>query len=473
MIRVRFAPSPTGHLHVGGIRTALFNWLFAKKENGTFVLRIEDTDTKRSTVESEIQIMDSMKWCGLTWDEGPDKPGYYGPYKQAQRFDENIYSAYVDKLIKEKKAYYTVYDTVDEEKEIGNFEDEIPAELSENKYTIKFKVPEGSTKFFDILKKDMSFDNSLIDDFIIVKSNGMPVYNFAVVIDDHLMKITHVFRGEDHLTNTPRQVMLYQALDLDVPVFMHIPLILGEDRSPLSKRHGGTSAEFFRKEGYLNTGLMNYLALLGWSVDDEFFDPTKEIDKFTLDRISNKSVIFDYRKLEWVNGKHIRNTSPLQLKKYFYEWLSFCDEDYHKLMMKKCETLGEDYIEKAIFICIEKVPTLKQLAYYLEPIIYEKYDFEEKVIKKFLKKDTAAPILEKAIEKFDSLDIYNINSVESTLVEISEELSIGKSKVFQTIRGALTGRLVTPGLFELVELFGRARTVSRLKNTLDEVKKVV
>ncbi len=474
MTRVRFAPSPTGHLHVGGIRTALFNWLYARKENGSFILRIEDTDTARSTLESEEQIIESMKWCGLNWDEGPDVGGEFGPYKQMQRFEQNIYEKYAARLVKNGNAYYTIYDIDDEKKEIGSF-DSLPEEIVKqgNKFTVKFRVPSGITRFEDILKKNMEFENELIDDFIIIKSNGVPVYNFAVVVDDHLMKITHVFRGEDHISNTPRQVMLYESLGFEVPMFMHIPLILGEDRSPLSKRHGGTSAEFFRKEGYLSKGLMNYLALLGWSVDDEFFDPITEIDKFTLDRISNKSVIFDYRKLEWLNAKHIRATTPEQLRILLLEWLRFCSEEYHLKMLSVLEKYGKDFTEEALFICIEKVTTLKQLAYYLEPLIYDDYDYEEQFVDKFLKKENAKAILNASLDKFSLLDEYSIEKIGNLFIELSGELGIGKSKILQTVRGALIGRLVTPGLFETIKLLGRETTISRLKRTIEEVERIV
>ncbi|MBZ4650491.1 glutamate--tRNA ligase family protein, partial [Thermosipho sp. (in: thermotogales)] len=263
MLRLRFAPSPTGYLHVGGARTALFNWMFARKNNGKFIIRIEDTDTERSKKEFEEKILNALKWLKIDWDEGPDVGGNFGPYRQSERID--IYKKYVDILISEKKAYYAVYHGQEEIEQSYEFPEKY-ANKEDFSIVVKFKIPkQGNTSFNDLLKGEMIFDNNLVDDFIIIKSNGFPTYNFAVVIDDHLMKISHVFRGEDHLSNTQKQILIYNAFDWQHPVFMHIPLILGNDRTPLSKRHGGTSVDFFKENGFLNKALLNYLAILGWS----------------------------------------------------------------------------------------------------------------------------------------------------------------------------------------------------------------
>jgi len=272
VIRVRFAPSPTGYLHVGGVRTALFNWYYSKKNNGKFILRIEDTDVERSKKEYEDIILDDFKWCGIDYDEGPDKNGEYGPYRQSERFD--TYKKYIDKLIVEKKAYYAIYSKEDNTKIIKKSY-EYPKKYYDEDYsiTINFKVEKNKKiSFNDLIKGEMIFDSNTYNDFVIFRSNGVPMYNFTVVIDDYLMNITHVFRGEDHLSNTPKQIMLYEALGFKKPEFAHIPLIIGEDKAPLSKRHGGTSVAYFKEEGYLPSALMNYLAVLGWSTEEQVFN---------------------------------------------------------------------------------------------------------------------------------------------------------------------------------------------------------
>ncbi|MEJ5257554.1 MAG: glutamate--tRNA ligase [Fervidobacterium sp.] len=454
-VRVRFAPSPTGYLHVGGARTALFNWLFARKNNGKFILRIEDTDTERSTRESERMIMNDMKWLGLNWDEGPDIGGEYGPYRQSERLE--LYRKYAYQLVEVGHAYFAVYDKDDPKKLLYKTEKQPE---TDNPYTIVFKVPENRTlSFDDMLKGTIEFSTEHMEDFIIVKSNGYPVYNYAVVIDDYLMGITHVLRGEDHISNTPKQLLIYEALGWTPPRFMHIPLILGADKTPLSKRHGATAVEHFRREGYLPKALVNYLAILGWSVDEEIFDYTKKIESFSPDQISNKNVVFDYQKLEWVNGKHMRLLSNDELYAYFEEWEKFTG-------------IKSDVPREVINICREKVNTLKQLYEFVLPFVDDKYEYSSDYIEKFVKKPEARSILSLAIEKFEALENYTIENVEKTLRVIAEELSLGTNKVFQTIRGALLGKLVTPGLFESIVVLGKEETLKRLGKTVDFINKL-
>ncbi|ANE40916.1 glutamyl-tRNA synthetase [Fervidobacterium sp. SC_NGM5_O18] len=455
MVRVRFAPSPTGYLHVGGARTALFNWLFARKNKGKFILRIEDTDTERSTRESEQMIMNDLKWLGLFWDEGPDIGGEFGPYRQSERL--HLYKQYAFELVERGHAYFAVYDKNDPKNVLYTTTEE---PKDGNPYTIVFKVPENEiVKFNDMLKGEIEFSTEHMDDFIILKSNGYPVYNFAVVIDDHLMGITHVLRGEDHISNTPKQILIYRAFEWEPPKFMHIPLILGADKTPLSKRHGATAVEHFRIEGYLAKALVNYLAILGWSVDEEIFDYTQKIDSFTPDRISNKNVVFDYQKLEWVNGKHMRLLTMDELYTHFEEWRKFVGAE---------KQIPREVLE----ICREKVNTLKQLYEFALPFVDENYEYSQEYIEKFAKKPEAVSIIELALERFSSLENYDIQNVETTLREIATSLNIGTNKVFQTIRGALLGKLVTPGLFESIVVLGRAETIRRLQRALDFVKKL-
>lgn len=456
MVRLRFAPSPTGYLHVGGARTALFNWLYAKKNNGKFLIRIEDTDTERSSKDFEEIILNSLKWLGLLWDEGPDVGGDFAPYRQSERLE--IYKKYAEKLVSEKKAYYAIYNNNNEEIE-KSFEKPSNFKNKDYSFVIKFIVPkEGKTYFDDLLKGKMEFENKLFDDFIIIKSNGYPTYNFAVVVDDHLMKITHVFRGEDHLSNTPKQILIYDAFKWESPIFMHIPLILGEDKTPLSKRHGGTSVTYFQENGFLKDALLNYLAILGWSVEKEVFNVFDEIKKFDPSKISNKSVVFDYKKLEWINGQHLR-TSPIEkIEKEFLEYL--------KLVKLKIANVNRAYFQEVITICREKVNTLKQLYDISYPFFFDDFIYEEDYIKKFLLKPEAETILKTAIEKLNKINNFTLEEIEKNLRLIAEELNLGTKKVFQTIRGAVFGKLVTPGLFESIKVLGKQKTIERLNKTL-------
>ena len=451
-VRVRFAPSPTGYLHVGGARTALFNWLYARKNGGKFILRIEDTDTERSTRESEEMIMRDLKWLGLTWDEGPDIGGDFGPYRQSERLD--LYREFAEKLIENGNAYFAVYDK-DDPKKVLYTSTQRPSDGTA--YTIVFKVPKNKIiSYDDMLKGTIEFSTEYMEDFIIFKSNGFPVYNYAVVIDDHTMNITHVLRGEDHISNTPKQILIYEALGWQPPEFMHIPLILGADKTPLSKRHGATAVEHFRREGYLAKALVNYLAILGWSIDEEIFDYVEKVNSFSPEQISNKNVVFDYQKLEWVNGKHMKMLSSEQMYEQFLDWQRFTGND---------KKVPENVFE----ICKEKVNTLKQLYEFALPFIEEEYEYSDDYVEKFLKKPEARDIIQSALQEFSALDEYTIESVEATLRKIASTLQIGTNKVFQTIRGALLGKLVTPGLFESIVVLGKEETKRRLLRTLREV----
>lgn len=452
-VRVRFAPSPTGYLHVGGARTALFNWLYARKNGGNFILRIEDTDTERSTKDSEQMIMNDMKWLGLNWDEGPDIGGPYGPYRQSERLD--IYRKYAYKLVDSGFAYFAIYDKNDPKKVL---EKTTVVPNTDNPFTVVFKVPDKKiVAFDDLLKGRIEFSTEHMEDFIILKSNGYPVYNYAVVIDDHFMEINHVIRGEDHISNTPKQLLIYEAFGWEPPKFMHIPLILGNDKAPLSKRHGATAVEHFKREGYLPKALVNYLAVLGWSVDEEIFDYTKKVTSFSPEQISNKNVVFDYQKLEWLNGKHMRMLSTDELLKHLEEWASNINSKF---------AIPREVVE----ISKEKVNTLKQLYEFALPFVNEDYEYTQEYVEKFLRKPEALQILELSLNKFSRLEEYKIQNVERELRSISLQLNLGTNKVFQTVRGALLGRLVTPGLFESIVVLGKEKTISRLQRTLKYLK---
>ena len=311
-VKVRFPPSPTGFLHIGGARTALYNWLFARHHDGEFILRIEDTDQLRSSKEATQTILDSLTWLGLDWDDGP--------YYQSNRL--NIYQEYVDKLLKEGNAFHV------DDPEKGR--------------AVRFKIKEGTTDFDDLIHGNISFDTSLIEDFIIQKADGFPSYNFACVVDDGVMEITHVIRGDDHISNTPRQIALYKALGFDIPKFAHIPMILGEDGSRLSKRHGAASVTEYRDKGYLPEAIINFIALLGWSPgnDQEFLTKQEMIEKFSLKRVNKTSARFDNTKLDWMTGQYIMNMPTKSLIKELYPYIekagfdteSITDEWLYKLV---------------------------------------------------------------------------------------------------------------------------------------------
>jgi glutamyl-tRNA synthetase len=336
-VRVRFAPSPTGFLHIGNARTALFNWLFARQNNGVFVLRIEDTDVERSEVEFEKSLTDDLRWLGLDWDEGPDAEGDFGPYRQSQRLE--LYRSHTQKLLDEGKAYYCFCspEEIEKERQKALAAGEMPVYSgkccsltseearrrldSGEAAAVRLRTPRtGDISYDDLVRGNLSFDLSLIGDPVIVRSSGLPAYNYAVVIDDALMKITHIIRGEDHISNTPRQLLVYEALSFSPPLFAHLSMVMGKDNTRLSKRHGATAVEQFEKEGILSSALFNYLSLLGWAPPDGHEVLTREelVSLFDLKKVSRSSAIFDYDKLSWINRQHIKELTPRQKAELAY-----------------------------------------------------------------------------------------------------------------------------------------------------------
>ena len=470
MIRVRFAPSPTGYLHVGGVRTALFNWMFARKTGGKFILRIEDTDTMRSSESFEKQIYQSLRWCGLDWDEGPDQPGPCSTYLQMERFRQGVYQEYFQKLVKLKKAHFVIYSKENPKKEIATSA-EYPNQYASkgHEITIRFPIPSGQTQFEDLLKGNMVYENEALEDFLIMKSNGIPVYNFAAVVDDHLMGITHVIRGEDHLSNAPKQAQLYRAFGWEPPLFMHIPLILGNDRTPLSKRHGGTSVEYFEKSGYLSDGLMNYLALLGWSVDDdEIFLFAERVNAFSLSKMTNRSVIFDYRKLEWINGQHLRKCPVEKLASQYSQWVKDTGRDLETLgTFNRLSTGRKEYL---LNICREKVNTLEALHEFTLPFLLkdDQFPYEPEYVQKYRNHTMALEILQSFIVELDQLP-YSVEGIEKALRLTAEKTGAGTKRVFQTVRGAITGRMITPGLYDSIYVMGKEKCLRRVQRTMSLV----
>jgi len=479
-VRVRFAPSPTGALHIGGARTALFNWLFARKTKGQFILRLEDTDTLRSTQESVGTILEGLKWLGLDWDEGPDIGGPYSPYRQSERLD--IYNKFTRQLIAQNKAYYCFCsaDEIEQEKLLaqqkkreyrysGKCKELSPAQIKEKiaqglKPVIRLKVPAtGSTVVSDLIRGEIVFANELLDDFIIVKSNGWPTYNFAVVIDDGTMGITHVIRAEEHLSNTPKQIMLYNALNWPHPQFAHVSMILSPDRSKLSKRHGATSVQEFSDKGYLPETLVNYLALLGWSpgTDEEYWNLENLITAFDLDHVSRSPAVYDLEKLTWMNGYYLsradtsRLVELLESKAMARGWLN---DDNLK------------YFTKIIALLQSRVKTLDDI---LESAVYFFEDvssYDHKGIDKFFNTPLAIKILQQVKEVVNNISPYSEAEIEKGIRAAAAKMGVKAADLIHPTRLALTGRTNSPGLFEVMELIGREKCIERLDKAINFIE---
>ncbi|MCX7832518.1 MAG: glutamate--tRNA ligase [Actinobacteria bacterium] len=477
-VRVRFAPSPTGWLHIGGARTALYNFLFAKKHSGKFILRIEDTDQSRSTDEAIKAILEDMRWLGLQWDEGPEIGGPYGPYRQTER--SHLYEEAIKQLLSSGSAYYCFCSPEELEK---MREDALSRKLSfryprkcrnisleeaEERIrrgepaAVRFKTPlEGRIKINDIVRGEVEFDLSQLDDFVIARSDKSPTYNLAVVVDDALMKITHVIRGDDHLSNTPKQVLIYRALGYPVPEFAHLSMILGPDKKPLSKRHGSTAVFEFKNKGYLPEAMVNYLALLGWSFDDKttFFTPQELIEKFDLSRVSANPAVFDFQKLEWLNGVWIRQLDTKELAKRIEPYVKSdygenfeIDENFYKLVeltKERMKTL-RDFVDWTYFYFIEE----------------NEFSIDEKDLKKVAASSGFKDILKEARDELSALSNWDRSEIEKALRELVARLEEKPKKVFQAVRVAVTGRLVSPPLFESLEILGKERTLRRLEKAV-------
>lgn len=478
-VRVRFAPSPTGYLHIGGARTALFNWLFARSLGGKLVLRIEDTDIERLKEDSVSQILTSMKWLGLNWDEGPEVGGPVGPYYQSERFD--IYREYCNRLIEEGKAYYCFCTTEDlaaqREKQRENKQPfryartcrDIPLEEAKariaagEKASVRIKLPaEGNIVVHDLIHGDVNFDLSLLDDFVIMKSNGIPTYNFAVCIDDHLMKISHVLRAEEHLSNTPKQVLVYEALGWETPCFGHMPMILAPDRSKLSKRHGATSVEEFRSQGYVHQAIVNYLTLLGWAPasQEEIFSLEDTVKQFDFSKMSKKAAVYDTKKLTWLNGQYL---SMLPIEEIAPEAEPF----FLKAGLITPEWLAEnkEYFVRLVDCVRVRVKTLQEVAEASEYFFRDVTEYDAKGVAKHFTPE-GAELLEKAVAGLEALPEFNLETTEALYNKLAEETGLSLGKVIHPTRLALTGRTVSPGLFDVMVLLGKEKTLDRMKKAV-------
>ena len=462
MVVTRFPPSPTGHLHLGGARTALFNWLFARHNKGKFILRFEDTDRERSKPEYVDSIISALKWLGLEWDEGP--------YFQSERIE--IYQKYAKKLFEEGKAYYCEcskevlekkkeemlkrglkprYDGTCRDKNLG------PGEGR----ALRIKVPEIEEIIFeDLLRGKIVFPAEEIDDFIIMRSDGTPTYHFAVVIDDITMGITHVIRGDDHISNTPKQIIIYNALGVNPPEFAHIPMVLGSDGARLSKRHGAKSVLEYKEAGFLPKALINYLARLGWGYgDQEYFTVEELIEKFDLQSVNLSPARFDQDKLLAINAYWIKNSD----NKYLLEHLKYFLKSYD------LDKFSEEYLLSAIETVKTRSKTLVEMAEMIEFYLVEEVSYDLDGAKKFLVSEIK-PLLQKIVEDLEEIPLENEKKFEEYFRELSEKSGIKLKNIAQAVRVALTGKTVSPSLFEIMKVLGKERVEKRLKRALDFIE---
>jgi len=462
--RTSFAPSPTGHLHIGGARTTLFNYLFAKKNNGKFIVRIEDTDLERSSEESERGIIESLRWLGIEWDEGIDVGGAHGPYRSTERVE--IYKKYVDILFERGYAYYcycTEEELENERKKLlseglmprymgrcRNLTDEQRRRFEQEgrKPTVRFRVPEGfKIVVHDLVRGDVEFMSDDIGDFVIIKSDGVPTYNFAVVIDDHLMQISHVIRAEEHLSNTPRQILIYNALDFELPQFAHVSLILGKDRAKMSKRHGSTWVDQYKDQGYLKEGIINFLALLGWSPPDdkEIFDMDYLVENFSLERVSKNPAVFDIDKLNYINSQHIKQKPLDEIAKMCIPYLikaGFITE-------KDCKAKF-DWLKKIVKSVYEGLDYLSQIVDRVDVFFENDIKIEEEEAKQVIKWEHVKDLIHIFEDKLRQTDELTTDKIKAMFKEIQKQTGYKGKNLFMPLRVAITGKTHGPELVEII-----------------------
>lgn len=479
--RVRFAPSPTGYLHVGGLRTALYNYLFSKKNNGTFVLRIEDTDRNRYVEGAVENLIQALKWAGLHFDEGPDAGGNYGPYMQSQRLD--IYKKYSGELVAKGKAYYCFctperLQTLREEQEKQKLpqakydkhclhlsKEEVEKNLAAGiPKVVRLNVePNHTIKFDDVIRDHVEFESNNVDDQVLIKSDNYPTYHLANVVDDHLMKITHVIRGEEWLSSTPKHVLLYDAFEWERPIFAHLPLLLNPDRSKLSKRQGDVAVEDYHDKGFLKEALINFVALLGWNAGDdkEFYYMNELVESFSLERVNKAGAVFDLQKLNWLNAEHLRKKSSEEL-------LLDLKLEIHKSKFKD-QNYSDEYLSLIIEAMKERVSFVKEFIenctyFYEAPTVYE-----QKAIEKNWKPETPEQ-LKKLNSEFYKLSNPTKEDFEHALLKASEDLNIGKGKLIHPLRLAVSGQSTGPGMFDLLFILGKDEVVKRIETALEKIK---
>jgi len=473
--RVRFAPSPTGYLHIGGARTALFNWLYARRHGGTFILRIEDTDTERSSWEMVSGIVDGLRWLGLDWDEGPDIGGPHAPYFQSQRVEN--YRAMAERLVAAGRAYYCYCTTelLQQKRQAaeaaggGWVYDRTccalrPADVAEREASaiaraIRFKVPEGTTSFADLVHGPISFENSNIEDFVVLRSDRQPTYHLSVVADDIDMEISHVVRGDDHISNTPKHVLLYQAFGTPVPQFAHVPLILGSDKKRLSKRHGATSVMEYHRLGYLSEAMVNFLSLLGWSPGDDRELMTRDelIAVFALEGISGGNAVFNPEKLDWFNQQYIARLPIGELTRRVEPWLRDAG------LWSDDVASNPEWLERLLDLVRPRVKKLDQFAQELRPFLAGAVEFDQAAVAKHLAKAEISPAFSALPQMLESITPFDSATLEPAVRALAESRGVKAAALIHATRVAVTGRSVSPGLFDVLELLGRDRVISRLR----------
>jgi glutamyl-tRNA synthetase len=463
-VRTRFAPSPTGDLHIGGARTALFNWLLARHARGVFILRIEDTDVARSTQESIQVILDAMTWLGMDWDEGP--------FYQTQRI--SFYQQAADKLLKEGRAYpcYCTPDELEKKREAAlkaGIKPKYDRTCLHRKSfppgrssAVRFLSPDtGKTVVEDVIQGRVEFDNTELDDLIVLRSDGLPTYNFSVVVDDATMGITHVIRGNDHLNNTPRQIQIYQALGYPLPQFGHVPMILGPDKKKLSKRHGAQSVMEYKKLGYLPQAVVNYLVRLGWSYgDQEEFTREELIEKFSLEAVGRSAAAINPGKLDWLNAQHIKK---IELEELVQRVRPFIEA-------KGYSNIDSDLLRKAVLSLRERVKTLVEMADVSEFYFREEITYDEKAAGKFLSRETI-PMFNQIMTSLSKEPVWGQENVHRLIQQLADTRGEPLVKIAQPIRVALTGRTVSPPIDEVMEVLGRTEVIKRLHRAIAYIEK--
>lgn len=472
-IRVRFAPSPTGYLHVGGARTAIFNWLFARKHGGQFLLRIEDTDVARSGDEMVEAIIKGMQWLGLNWDEEIVYQSARLAVYQAQAAqliaDGKAYKCFCSKEELEAKRQKTAKEKRDykykhERTCLNRKTEEIEAFEKEGRpFVVRFKLPEGETVFSDQVYGEIRVNHAQLDDFIIQRSDGYPTYHLAVVVDDHEMAISHIIRGDDHLSNTPKHVLLFQAFGWTCPIFAHVPLILGADKHRLSKRHGATAVGEYEKSGYLAEAFLNFLSLLGWSSGDdrELFSREELIQEFDLSGIQKKSAVFDEKKLEWLNGQYLMSLDDRKL-------LELVSPSLLKAGLVTDDTLFKDkeYVLKIIALLKPRLKRLSEISDMSRYFFRDPETYAEKAVKKHWSSPDVIEQLTSLKDRLEEISDFNTAGIEPVIRGLAEELNKGAGKIIHPLRLALTGVSFSPGIFEVMELLGKETVMNRLKTAI-------
>jgi glutamyl-tRNA synthetase len=468
-VRVRFAPSPTGYLHIGGARSALFNYLYARKHKGVFILRIEDTDLERSTEDATKQILDSMKWLGLSWDEGPyfqsKRLELYKKYARDLLDAGSVYRCFCSKEKLEAQRLQAQKDKTDHLYD-GCCRNLSPQEAAEKEksgepFVLRFRIPDsGETFWNDAVAGEVRFENSRLGDFVIARTDGHPTYNFCVVVDDIDMGITDVIRGADHISNTPRQVLIYNALKTPLPRFAHVPVILGTDRSKLSKRHGAASVMEYAEQGFLPEALFNFLALLGWSPgnDEEIFSEAKLVEAFDLSGVGKANAVFDTEKLLWLNGIYIRSMPGEDIIRRVLDFMPSRGIDPARY--------DRNWLEGIIALVIERGRTLVELIDQLGYFLGDEISYDEKGVEKISKAQDPVALLQKAHKALSGAGDFSLASLEDAMRSLVEEQKIGFGKIAQPVRLALTGGLASPGLFEVIHYLGKEKTLDRIQKAI-------